>query len=296
MSLRHRARNAVLGPFVADAAAAGLHWIYDVDEVRRRGGDAPEFQPPRENPYHSRRGVGRFTHYGDHALVALESLVARGDLDTEDYRQRLLERFGAPDYDGYLDHATKDLLASGRGADDNQAGCFAKLPVLVARFLEDPELEPRLEEAIRTTHDHAHAVRYGLAAATAIRAAIRGAGPAGAVAAVAEGRGATAALARTALEADRDVVAFAVRTGQTCPVPHALPVALHAALHGPDFRAAVRQSILSGGDSAGRLFVSAAIRGATDGVPPGWLARVADRARIEELTDRLLDQAGLAAG
>ena len=68
-----------------------------------------------------------------------------------------------------------------------------------------------------------------------------------------------------------------------------LPVALHAALVGPDFVASARATILAGGDSAGRLLVTGAIRGATDGVPDSWLARVRDRARIEELVVRLAD-------
>jgi hypothetical protein len=34
--------------------------------------------------------------------------------------------------------------------------------------------------------------------------------------------------------------------------------------------------------------VAGAIRGATDGVPDAWLERVADRARIEPLVERVL--------
>jgi hypothetical protein len=67
-------------------------------------------------------------------------------------------------------------------------------------------------------------------------------------------------------------------------------VALHAALHGPDFAASARATILAGGDSAGRLLVSGAIRGATDGVPEAWLARVRDHARIEKLVDQLFNR------
>jgi len=283
-----RARNAILGGFLADAAAIGLHWYYDVAEVTRRGGAAPEFQPPERNPYHAHRRAGEPTHYGDHARVMLESLVASGGLDTEDYRRRMLERFGAPGYDGYLDRATRGLLATGKGAHDNQAGCLAKLPPLVARFLDDPELDERLEEAIRVTHDHDEAVDFGLAAAHALRAAILGASPGGAVAAVVERGGSPAEGARAALKAGPDPIAFAATRGQDSHVPHAVPVALHAALHGPDFKSVVRACIFSGGESAGRLWLAGSIRGATDGLPPDWLARLAARTPLEELVDRLL--------
>ncbi|HEX5137615.1 MAG TPA: ADP-ribosylglycohydrolase family protein [Planctomycetota bacterium] len=284
--MNERARNAILGALVGDAAAMGLHWVYDVDEARRRGGAAPEFQPPGQ--YHARRRPGDFTHYGDHAVVVLESLAERGRLDLDDYKRPMLARFGDRGYDGYLDKATKWLVATRSGADDDQAGCFAKLAPILAVYLDDPERDARLDAAFRVTHDNDLAVECGLAAAAAIRAAILGANPHGAVAAAAERGGEAGRLARAALEAGPDHLAFAKRAGQACPVGQSLPVALHAALVGPDYAASVRATILAGGDSAGRLLVAGAIRGATDGVPEAWLARVRDRARIDGLLDRLL--------
>jgi ADP-ribosylglycohydrolase len=285
MDTRERARGAILGALVGDAAAMGLHWIYDMDEVRRRGSSAPEFQPPGQ--YHARRRPGDLTHYGDHAMVVLESLAECGKLDLDDYKRRMLARFADRAYDGYLDKATKWLVATRSGADDDQAGVFAKLAPIVAVHLDDPERDARLDAAIRVTHDNGRAAGCGLAAAAAIRAAILGANPHGAVAAVVERGGEGGRLARMALEAGPDHLAFARKAGQACPVGQALPVALHAALAGRDFAASVRATILAGGDSAGRLLVAGAIRGATDGVPDSWLARLRDRARIGQLLDRL---------
>ncbi|MEE8104737.1 MAG: ADP-ribosylglycohydrolase family protein [Planctomycetota bacterium] len=289
MRTKHdRARDAILGSFLADAAALGLHWIYDQDEVRAKGGDHPEFFDPAGNQYHARRKVGEFTHYGDHALVALESVAESGGLDVEDYLRRYMVRFGDSAYDGWLDHATKDLLKTKKGADDNQAGAFVKLPILVARYLDDPEFEARIEEAIRVTHDNTQAVRYGVAAACAIRAAILGGTAEEAVDSVCKPSKAIEHLLVRVLESDADMAAFALEAGQTCPVPNSLPTALHEALHGGDFENTVRGAILSGGDTSGRLFVSAAIRGATDGISDAWWQKVAARERIEALTERVL--------
>ena len=83
---------------------------------------------------------------------------------------------------------------------------------------------------------------------------------------------------------------LAAEHGQSCPLPKSFPVALHAALHGATFADCVRDSIRSGGDTAGRLFLTAAIRGATDGIPEAWLARLARREEIERLTDALLER------
>ena len=285
---RARAREAVLGAVVADAAACGLHWIYDVEEVARRGGDAPEFAHPKANRYHGRRKPGELTHYGDHVLVVLESMAERGGFDPDDYRERYVARFGAKGYDGYLDHATKDLLKLGTGSDDDHAGCLAKLPALVARYGDDPELAARIEVAVRVTHDNGEAVAYSLAAAKAIRIAILGGSPAQAVAAVAEGGGGPASRVQAVLGAGADHTAFAAEIGQSCPVPNAVPAALHAALHATDLKSCVRQENVAGGDTSGRLLLSAAIRGATDGVPEDWLARLSARKRAEELVDRVL--------
>ena len=63
-TIRDRARDAILGPFVADAAAAGLHWIYDVDEVKRRAGDEPAFRDPAQNEYHKNRRTGQWSDSG----------------------------------------------------------------------------------------------------------------------------------------------------------------------------------------------------------------------------------------
>jgi len=276
---RERGRDAIVGALVADAAAAGLHWVYDVEEVRRRGGEEPEFQPPEKNRYHARRKTGEFTHYGDHALVALESLAESGGFDENDYRTRFALRFGAEDYDGYLDHATRDTLATGKGADDNQAGCLVKLPALAVRHPGDPVI---IEQAIRITHDNAEAVRYGLAAADAIVVAVQGASI----------REAVAGAAGEVLDADSDTTAYALAVGQACPVPSAVPVALHTALHASGYEDGVRRAILAGGDSAGRLFLTAALLGAAFGVPGAWLERVTERAKIERLTGVLLGRAG----
>jgi ADP-ribosylglycohydrolase len=288
---RDRARDAILGSFLADAAALGLHWNYDQKDLQAKGGDQPEFYDPSGNQYHSRRKVGEFTHYGDHALVALESVAENGELDAEDYLRRYVARFGDAKYDGYVDHATQDLLKANKGADDNQAGAFVKLPVLVARYLEDSEFEARIEEAIRVTHDNTQAVRYGVAAACAIRAAIRGANAEEAVDSVCKPSKAIEHFLARVMEAGPDMAAFAIEAGQTCPVPNSLPTALHEALHGGDFAGTVRGSILSGGDTSGRLFVSAAIRAATDGIPADWWEKVAAKEQIEALTDRLLSVA-----
>lgn len=291
MSADH-AKNAILGSLAADAAAAGLHWVYDPEEVRRRGGDAPEFHPTAESEYHSDRAVGEPTFYGALSLVALESLVERRALDEEDYIERVLARFAPHAWNGYRDKALKAIVRDGRASRDAQAGAFACLPAVVAFAAEEPAFDSIVTRAIRTTHDSDDAALCGLVAADAIRAAVHGVGARGSIEAAAARGGAAGEIVRGVLDAEeRDHTAFAGEVGRNCPVVHSLPVALHAALVSSGWLDGVRRSILAGGDSCGRLLVAGAILGAADGVPEEALARLADPERIEALVERLLGRA-----
>lgn len=82
VTVEERLRGAVWGQFVGDAAALGTHWIYDLEELRSKfpkgvGG----FETPMDGHYHFRKKTGDQTHYGDGALVLLESVAAQGRFD-----------------------------------------------------------------------------------------------------------------------------------------------------------------------------------------------------------------------
>jgi hypothetical protein len=49
---RERILSGMMGVAVADAAALGLHWIYDIKQIKDVGGDAPEFIDPDQKNYH----------------------------------------------------------------------------------------------------------------------------------------------------------------------------------------------------------------------------------------------------
>ena len=117
--------EAVLGGLVADAAALGVHWIYDTGRVADVGGAEPEFLEPDRAAYkgvpayfaHQGKSAGDLTHYGEQLMVALESLAATGgELDASDYERRFVERFGpGGSWVGYIDYATRETL---RNTDD----------------------------------------------------------------------------------------------------------------------------------------------------------------------------------
>lgn len=117
--------DLIRGALVADAAALGLHWIYDKDRVREIGGEEPEFVEPDVAHYkgvpgyfaHKGKRAGDPTHYGEQLRVALESLKAAGGaVDPQDYARRFWAHFGfGGSWVGYIDRATRETL---RNIDD----------------------------------------------------------------------------------------------------------------------------------------------------------------------------------
>ena len=81
--LADRIRGALWGTFVGDALCLGSHWIYNLGEMAQRFGPAgPQgFDEPAEGHYHYPKRSGELTHYGEGALVLLESMAAHGRLD-----------------------------------------------------------------------------------------------------------------------------------------------------------------------------------------------------------------------
>src|SRR6201997_5680205 len=77
-----RLRGAVWGQFVGDAAALGVHWIYDLSELSARfPGGVFGFEAPAAGDYHESKTPGDLTHYGDGALLLLESIAEHGSFD-----------------------------------------------------------------------------------------------------------------------------------------------------------------------------------------------------------------------
>jgi len=125
--MNDRARDAVLGALTADAAALGLHWIYDPVRIAEVAGDAPEFMEPDLRHYkgvpayfaHGGKRAGDPTHYGEQLLVMLRSLQATDwKLSCVDYERRFVETFGpGGTFVGYIDHPTRDTLRNADAAE-----------------------------------------------------------------------------------------------------------------------------------------------------------------------------------
>lgn len=305
-----RKANGLLGALVADAAALGLHWIYDPDRIAQvaeaHGSaafvpvDARNFEGVPAYFAHGAREDGQFTQYGEMLWLAMRSLQATGgNLDVSDLQAKFVETFGAGgSYAGYIDRPTRgtlDNLAAGQadpsGVDDDQMPAVARLPALVAAGAATPEA---VDATIRVTNVNADASAYGQVFASVLQAVMDGASVADALKqAAATAPSEIAALLSDAVgSAEGDSVAYGEVTKRACHLPMGVPLSFHIMAHADGYADATERNIRAGGDSAGRAIIIGSIMGAASApgdIPLDWVLSVHNAADIWALCQRVSD-------
>ena len=300
-------RSMLLGALVADAAALGVHWIYDVkrlsDVAKARGATA--FTPVDPTNYngvpayfaHGARLSGDLTQYGEVLRLMIKHL-ADGTLDVAAYQQEYAAYFGAGGaYSGYIDRPTRGALANIdaereiSGIDDDQLPATATLPAVFAAFHGADTLGARLSAAMEVTNVNAIAQDYctvfadvlkRLTAGESLNQALR------AAANVARDAAVKSALNAALDEASSDSIAYGEQTGRACHLPMAGPLVFHILTHANSFADAVERNNRAGGDSAGRAILIGAVMGLihglddAHGIPLSWVLNLRNGQQIWE--------------
>eukprot|EP00475_Leptophrys_vorax_P027798 TRINITY_DN396_c0_g1_i1.p2 TRINITY_DN396_c0_g1~~TRINITY_DN396_c0_g1_i1.p2 ORF type:complete len:330 (-),score=102.96 TRINITY_DN396_c0_g1_i1:370-1359(-) len=317
---KSRARSALLGVFVGDAAALGLHWVYDQAVVQTKiagNGGVAEFTDAIavENPFHKKVHAGDLSHYADHTRVALESMVECKGIDLADFHTKYVAYFGSPTYERYLDHATKELLksgAAGGGVADVQNGAIGKAAAVAVYTASksDEEFERIVVDAIKSTHDDptdGSALPFAVASAWLIRKLIKDEGvpiaqavedlasyaKSSAIPGVAKKVTAAIEKVQAKLRDNPEVSAeaFGKEVGQHCKMTSSFPLALRILLdpNSTSFESIVRKEITCAGDSCGRLLLTGAVGGILHGVPEEWLNKLTIKDHLVDLVDRWVE-------
>ncbi len=115
-----RAKNAILGAFVADAAALGFHWLYSQTRILQLAPEQPEFREPDEADFtgnvgyfaHPGKRAGAFSQYGEQCWVMLHSLLDNsGQYNKDRYQDAFRDHFGyGGKFSGYIDRPTRETL------------------------------------------------------------------------------------------------------------------------------------------------------------------------------------------
>lgn len=297
-----RAEAAILGSFVSDAAAMGLHWEYSQAKIKQLvGSGVPEFFTPPLNLWY--KGLpGQGTPYGQQAMAYLTVGALNGSFPPLSVEAAYFAVYNPATCPGdaggvYLDASTREFLANiaaGRhyplsGGDDTQADAAAHMVCVTALLAGNTTaLLDALEPVIRVTQNTDGAAAFGCAAArlleklivtdATIAEAVAGtiadlrsparAHPFSEDAALADDLAAAlAAAASVGGSSPPDwASAFIASTGQSCDYAFTLPnVAFLAASVDSSlagFLSGARASILAGGDSGSRGVFFGALAGA----------------------------------
>ena len=299
--MKENKRAMIFGSFVGDALALGPHWVYNTNVIDKKFGRVQHYFDPLVS-YHAGKKKGDFTHYGDQMLLLLESLVDASGFDQTQFAQAWQSFFES--YEGYRDKATlttlqnmterNSLLDNGSSSDD--LGGAARIAPIVYRYADD--LESAIQAArhqTALTHNNSAVLN---SAEFFIRLSFRtlaGEKPSAAISHLLENRfqntDITDSLYLGLTSQDKDTRAVIAEFGQMCSVEAGLPGTIHLITkYENDFREALVENVMAGGDSAARGMLAGMVLGAHNGMdvlPKEWLETLNARDRIDTLLSRI---------
>jgi len=295
-------KTLVLASFVADSLALGAHWIYDTERIRKELGRVDQLLNPLPDSYHPSTHRGEFTHYGDQTMILLESVAERGAFDLEDFSARWRALFG--DYKGYFDQATKATLQNfSRGKTPFDAGSSSsdlagasRISPLVCRYAQDLDaLLSAARDQTRMTHNHPLVVEGAEFFARLCWRILQGDRPVSAIQDVTaekfKGSPLSEWVERGLASKAEESVAVIGRFGQSCHVDEAFSGVVHLiAKYEKDLKEAMIQSVMAGGDSAGRGMLVGMVLGAhlgSKGLPAEWVSGLERRKEISALIEKI---------
>jgi len=270
------------GAVVCDAAAMGMHWIYDVEKISAVDANHEllfrEPDPSLYSPggfFHKGRRAGQMSHYGEAASVVAR-LAIEDAYTPKAHQQKFLESFGpCGSFVGYADRPTKALIArlllegddldARSGMDDNQLPGFCAYPALFATGASPDTIQAAVEvvtindgvmEGVSIVTRCLDLLASGSSMQDALQQSIGN-----------ESSELTGLLHQALDSPEADSVVVAGEIGRACYVHHALPVTWHLLKHAKDFESVARDNIRCGGDSCGRAMALGTIAGFYFGVP-----------------------------
>jgi ADP-ribosylglycohydrolase len=288
----------VQASFVADALALGGHWVYNAGVIAKKFGRLDSMQAPLGKTYHATKKAGDFTHYGDQALVLLESVVRAGGFDLAAFArdwQALVDG-----YDGYFDHATKDTIINFKNGERPEkagsestdfAGAARIAPVVLAHHGDLEALVAACRAQTAMTHNQRDVTASSEFLARVVRHTLEGQAPTAAITTVVENDmddPTIAAWVAQGLDSrDEETLDVIADFGQACAIGQAFPATIHlVARYENDLEAALVENVMAGGDSAARGMAVGMLLGAwlgEDALPAAWLEQMNQTDKINQL-------------
>ena len=169
-SLLIRAQNLVRLSFLSDAATMPLHWIYDQNKITsiltnnpiNGNHHNPIFYPILSCAYYKYQ-FGYLSPWGDESLPFLKSLSDYGSFNIENIAESYYHYFKTYEIEtidkpfiGRLNHVPKEFIKNREetkalkdcAINDFQSHGIIRVPILVARYLGNPNLASIVEDAV----------------------------------------------------------------------------------------------------------------------------------------------------
>lgn len=296
---------AIIGALVSDAAALGLHWLYDPERIAQIESskeivfiqpDATNYAGTKGFFAHPNKLAGDSSGYGEICLLMLQHMAKHGKFKRTEYQEEFCAHFGPGGrYIGYIDSPTRLTLRkllpleskeypAKSGADDDQFAALATIPVLVATHKgTQGDLLKLVEEVVSITNNNDVAISAAQCTASLLLSVLNGEMMGKALASVLPAAG---VKLNPLLEASLnykslDSITVANTFGSACHVIEGLPTVFHIAQHTNDYKTAIKSNIRAGGDSCGRGIILGAIVAAyqanqenmASSMPLSWITR-----------------------
>jgi ADP-ribosylglycohydrolase len=292
--LTNKQSGLLFGSFSADALSLGVHWIYDTNELAQKHGRVSEYKAPGADSYHPHKQAGHQGHVGDQSLCLLKFLVREKKWSPSGFMDDWLGMW--PEYDDYIDGATKSTLANVQNRSDKTQGGsdsveiagparIAPLVCHLANSTEEEVVRASVEQTI-LTHRSPEAEESATFLAKAGYRLMRGAS-------LLDTLNETApewALKKANSVLSENAVDAIGKLGPACSISSALPSVLYLALkHEDDIETAFIENAMAGGDNCARGLVLGMLLGAANGmasIPNYWVENLRARSDLVDFLNQ----------
>ncbi len=284
--------------FIGDALALGVHWIYASGTIIDKFDTLINYIDPSKSQYHSNKGMGEQTHYGDQMMLLLESIAENKKFDLKDFSLSWQKLF--KDYTGYFDGATKTTLTNLKngslfldaGSESNDLAGAARIAPLVYLYNDNVELLVKYcrEQTMMTHRDSLVIDASEFFARTAVLV-LNGERPSDAVKKTAQDNFKNRILNQWALKGlenkSEDTVETLNSFGLSCHIDNAFPGVIQVICrHENDLKAGLSECIKAGGDNAARSIIAGMILGSSKDsgdLPDEWIKGLKAAEKIKKI-------------
>ena len=292
--LTNKQSGLLFGSYSADALSLGVHWIYDTNELAQKHGRVSEYKAPGAGSYHPHKQAGDQGHVGDQSLCLLKFLMREKKWSPSDFMDDWLAMW--PDYNDYVDGATKNTLANLQnqtdktqgGSDSVEIAGPARIAPLISFLANSPESEvvQAAVEQTMLTHRSKEAEESATFLAKTGYRLIHGAN-------LLDTLNETApewALKKANSVLSENAVDAIGKLGPACSISSALPSVLYLTIkHGSEIETAFIENAMAGGDNCARGLVLGMLLGAANGmasIPNYWVENLKAQTDLVEFLNQ----------